>query len=396
MTILLALLENGNENATIDAMARKRTDSRIIAKSSAIPTDYPAMLADIKARIRTAQIKAALSVNRELIQLYWDIGRAIVLKQDTEGWGKSIVQRLSLDIQREFPGIAGFSPQNIWFMRAFYLAWSANPQILQQPVREFDAPLLPQPVREIPWGHNIQLISRLKDPTQRLWYAQQAVKNGWSRAMLEHWIDSDLYARQGKAANNFQATLPPPQSELAQQILKDPYNFDFLTLHADAIERELEDGLIGHITRFLLELGEGFAFVGRQVHLEIDGEDFYIDLLFYHLHLRAFVVIELKVRKFVPEFAGKLNFYLSAVDDLMRKPGDAPSIGLILCKTRSKVIAEYALRHLDRPVGVAQYITELTEKLPKELAGRLPTVQQIEAELSAPSSKKPPQRGRKK
>lgn len=401
-------------------MGNKRTSSALLTKHQRIPADYPAMLANIKARIRTAQVKAALSVNRELIQLYWDIGRQIALKQESEGWGAKVIDRLAADLQREFPGIAGFSRGNIYRMRCFYMAYGhASPIVAQparqlpkqrrvaQPVRQMGIAIVPQaagqlehgappePMASLPWFHNVVLIETVSEPSARLWYANQTLKSGWSRAMLEHWIDSDLYARQGQAANNFKATLPPEQSDLAQQILKDPYNFDFLTLHADAVERELEDGLMGHVTRFLLELGEGFAFVGRQVHLEIDGEDFYIDLLFYHLHLRAFVVIELKARKFVPEYAGKLNFYLSAVDDLMRKPGDAPSIGLILCKTRSKVIAEYALRHLARPVGVAQYITKLTETLPKELTGQLPTVQEIEAELSSPRPK-PPKRARKK
>ena len=235
---------------------------------------------------------------------------------------------------------------------------------------------------ELPWGHNVVLLEKLRTTDQRLWYAQQAIANGWSRNMLEHWIESDLYARQGKAITNFKAALPAPQSDLAQQVIKDPYNFDFLTLHSQAAERELEEGLLEHVTRFLLELGEGFAFVGRQVHLEVDGEDFYIDLLFYHLHLRCFVVIDLKSGQFKPEYAGKMNFYLSAVDDQRRTPDDAPSIGLILCKTRSKVIAEYALRHLQRPVGVARYVTKLTERLPRELAGKLPSVRQIEAELT--------------
>jgi len=350
-----------------------------------LPVDYPSLLEDIKRRIRSAQIRAALSVNRELIRLYWDIGKTIVQRQQAAGWGKSTVERLAADIQREFPGIAGFSPQNVWFMRAFYLAWTRDVQQLQQPVRESELSKngdLPQAVRDIPWGHNIQLISKIKAPAERLWYAQQTITHGWSRSMLEHWIESDLYSRQGKAVTNFKETMPLPQSDLALQVLKDPYNFDFLTLREDAIERDLEDGLTGQMMRFLLELGEGFAFVGRQVPLRVDREDFYIDLLFYHLNLRAFVVIDLKARKFVPEDAGKMNFYLSAVDDLMRKPGDAPSIGLILCKDRSRIIAEYALRYLNRPVGVAGYLTRLTEKLPKELQGKLPTVKQIEAELS--------------
>lgn len=279
-------------------------------------------------------------------------------------------------------------------MRAFYLAWrepseTRSAQAVPDLPREVPARIVPNSagqsppaaVMQIPWGHNVVLLFQVSDPAARLWYAQQALAQGWSRAMLEHWIESDLYARQGKAITNFQQTLPAAQSDLARQVLKDPYNFDFLTLRQDAAERELEEGLTGQITRFLLELGEGFAFVGRQVPLTVDGEDFYIDLLFYHLHLRAFVVVELKARKFIPEYAGKMNFYLSAVDDLMRKPGDEPSIGLILCKDQSRIIAEYALRYLERPVGVARYMTKLTEKLPKELEGKLPAVQEIEAEL---------------
>lgn len=246
----------------------------------------------------------------------------------------------------------------------------------------------------LPWFHNVVLVEQVSDPVVRRWYAEQAIANGWSRSVLEHWIESDLHSRQGKAVTNFKTALPPPQSDLAEQVIKDPYHFGFLTLHARACERQLEEGLTGQITRFLLELGAGFAFVGRQVHFEVDGEDFYLDLLFYHLHLRCFVVVDLKTRRFEPEFAGKMNFYLSAVDDRMRKPDDAPSIGLILCKTRSRIIAEYALRHLQRPVGAARYVTRLTEKLPRELADQLPTVRQIEAELSSakPARRPRPQR----
>lgn len=368
-----------------------------------LPTGYGDFLNSLKARIQAAQIRASLSVNRELIALYWSIGRDIVQRQHAEGWGKAIVDRLAADLQREFPGMGSISPRNIWHARAFYLAYASSPEILKQPVsdspsggktaippqaaRESESEVLPQPVSEIPWGHNILLLQKLKDHAQRLWYAQQTIANGWSRSMLLHWIDSDLYARQGRAVTNFAATLPAPQSDLASEIIKDPYNFDFLTLRRGAAERELEQGLLGHIRKFLLELGAGFAFVGQQVHLEVDGEDFYLDLLFYHLRLRCYIVIDLKVQPFKPEFAGKMNFYLSAVDDLLRHPDDKPSIGLILCKTRSKVIAEYALRDLVKPVGVARYVTKLTESLPKPLRGSLPTVKQIEAELKEAEGK---------
>jgi predicted nuclease of restriction endonuclease-like (RecB) superfamily len=372
---------------------RRTTGSAIVSRAGGLPTGYKAFLDDLKARIRSAQVRAGLAVNRELIQLYWDIGRAIVARQHLEGWGSGVIDRLAADIQKAFPGIEGFSPSNVSRMRAFFLAWAGGQVISAQAVpkrkRTLSARLVPKPagslppaiVTQIPWGHNVVLLFQLHDRQRRVWYAQQAVVHGWSRNVLVHWIESDLYARQGKAVTNFSATLPPLQSDLAQQVLRDPYSFDFLTLHADAAERELEQGLLEHIARFLLELGAGFAFVGRQVHVEVDGEDFYLDLLFYHLHLRCFIVIDLKTGRFKPEYAGKMNFYLSAVDDQMRRAGDGPSIGLILCKTRSRVIAEYALRQLQRPVGVARYVTKLTEQLPRELAGKLPSVREIEAEL---------------
>jgi predicted nuclease of restriction endonuclease-like (RecB) superfamily len=259
---------------------------------------------------------------------------------------------------------------------------------LARPARESSSIILPQPVAEIPWGHNIVLLEKLKDSAVRLWYARQALANGWSRAMLTHWIESGLHARQGKAVTNFKVALPAPQSDLAAEVVRDPYNFDFLTLRADAAERDLERGLLDHIRKFLMELGAGFAFVGQQVHLDVGGEDFYLDLLFYHLRLRCYVVIDLKARPFKPEHAGRMNFYLSAVDDLLRHPDDKPSIGIILCKTRSRVIAEYALRDLAKPVGVARYKTRLVESLPDDLKGKLPTVQQIQKELAGPEKPK--------
>lgn len=360
---------------------------------AALPAGYPAFLKDLKARIRTAQIKASLAVNREVIALYWHIGRSITQRQRTEGWGTGIIDRLSADIQTEFPGIEGFSPSNISRMRAFFLAWTEASPISAQAVPKLGAtdsarpvPKLapsgpPSALADIPWGHNVDLLFKLRTNAERLWYAQQTVINGWSRAMLTHWIESGLYARQGKAVTNFKKALPAPQSDLASELVRDPYNFDFLTLRTDAAERELEQGLLAHIRKFLLELGAGFAFVGQQVHLEIDGEDFYLDLLFYHLRLRCFVVVDLKTRPFKPEYAGKMNFYLSAVDDQLRHPDDKPSIGLILCKTRSKVVAEYALRDLAKPIGVARYVTKLIEVLPPGLKGQLPTIADLEREL---------------
>jgi predicted nuclease of restriction endonuclease-like (RecB) superfamily len=283
-------------------MPKEKRNRSEAVRSGVMPSgDYRALLTDIKARIRVAQIKASLSVNRELILLYWDIGELIVSRQRSQGWGKSAVERLAADLRKEFPGMAGFSPQNIWYMRGFYLAWTEEVENLQRAVGEFGGASPPEAVAQIPWGQNIELITKLKNPVKRLWYAQQTTVNGWSRSMLVHWIESDLYSRQGKAVNNFKNVLPPQQSDLANEIVRDPYNFDFLTLRNQAAERELEQGLPAHIRKFLIELGAGFAFVGQQVHLPVDGEDFYIDLLFYHLKLRGYIVIDLKATPFKPE-----------------------------------------------------------------------------------------------
>ena len=357
------------------------------ASGPGLPASYQELLEDVKQRISRSRVSAALSVNRELIQLYWEIGRLIVARQAREGWGKSVIDRLAADVQATFPGIQGFSPRNIWHMRSFYLAYSQQVtnlkqavselrENLPQAVRDSDGQNLPQAVSEIPWGHNIVLIQKLKDPVERLWYAGKTVEHGWSRAVLVHQIESDLYRRQGQAITNFDQALPAPQSDLARELLKDPYTFDFLGL-ADAVrERELEDALIDHIQRFLIELGKGFAFVGRQYPLQVGGEDYFVDLLFYHLQLRAFVVIDLKVAPFKPEFAGKMGFYLSAVDDLLRHQHDQPSIGLILCKEQNRVVVEYALRDHTRPLGVATY-----QLLPDNLKANLPSPEEFEARV---------------
>jgi predicted nuclease of restriction endonuclease-like (RecB) superfamily len=374
-----------------------------VAKSPAtpvLPFDFSAFLEDLKGRIRSAQVKAALTANRQLIALYWDIGRAIALKQESEGWGTKVIDRLAMDLQREFPGTTDFSRGNVYRMRAFYLAYAPGRPIVAQAVRQSDAAIVSQPARQLstktppepmaslPWFHNVVLLESLKSPTTRTWYAEQAIAHGWSRNMLEHWIDSDLYARQGKAVTNFHRTLLPPQSDLAQQALKDPYVFDFLTIAPDALERALETDLIAHVTRFLLELGADFAFVGRQYHLGIEGEDYYLDLLFYHVRLHCFVVLDLKAGAFKPEYAGKMNFYLSAADDLLRATGDQPSIGLILCRKHGAVTAEYALRDIAKPIGVARWKTRITGSLPKHLQGARPTVAQLEAELRTPKGKR--------
>jgi predicted nuclease of restriction endonuclease-like (RecB) superfamily len=347
-------------------------------KELSLPRGYEDFLKDLKDRIRTAQIKAALSVNRELVLLYWSIGRDILLRQGRHGWGAKVVDRLAVDLRREYPEMAGLSPRNLKYMRALAEAYP-------------DEPFVQQAVAQIPWGHNVRILDYVKSATEREWYIRQTITNGWSRNILVHQIESGLYKRQGKALTNFPTTLPPPQSDLAQQIVKDPYNFDFLALTAQAQEREVERGLIEHIRDFLLELGVGFAFVGSQYPLEVGGQDFRLDLLFYHLRLRAFVVVELKAGEFQPEFSGKMNFYLSAIDDLLRQPDDKPSIGIILCKSKNKVVAEYALRDLRKPVGVSEY--RLTEALPKVFQRSLPTVKQLEAELqqdpdTAPATKR--------
>ncbi len=363
-------------------------------RPSTLPAGYDVFLKDLKERIRSTQLKAAVAVSRELIALYWHIGRQIAARQQIEGWGNAVIDRLGKDLQAAFPGVSGFSRPNVYRMRAFYLAYAGA--IVSQPARQIDLTAPPEPMASLPWFHNVLLIEKLKVPGERLWYAHQALEHGWSRAILDHQIDSDLYSRQGKAVNNFTRTLPPPQSDLANQLLKDPYNFDFLTLADDARERELQKGLLAHIRQFLLELGAGFAFVGENVHLEVGGEDFFIDLLFYHLKLRAFLVIDLKVRPFQPEYAGKMNFYLSAVDDLLRHPDDQPSIGLILCKAGNQAVAEYALRDIAKPVGISSYVTRLVESLPADLRGSLPTVAELEAELQAAPEVPKARQGRKK
>ena len=358
-------------------------------KFSASTQGYKLFIKDIKARIRSAQIKASFSVNAELIFLYWDIGEAVVERQVKDGWGASVIDHMCRDIQKDFPGIEGFSVSNISRMRAFYLAWKDGSAISAQLVPKLKdedsartAPKILELLSRIPWGHNVELLFKIKNKQQRVWYAQKILEHGWSRPVLIHQMEADACSRHGKAVTNFQITLPPPQSDLARQIIKDPYNFDFLTLKNDYNERVLEAALMDEVQKFLLELGTGFTFVGRQVHLKVGDQNFYIDLLFYHLKLRCFVVIDLKTEAFKPEFAGKINFYLSAVDDLMRHPDDQPSIGIILCKTRNKVIAEYALRDVKKPVGVSSYVTRLVEKLPQKFEGMLPSIKDIEKEFS--------------
>lgn len=330
------------------------------------PKGYAELLAELKDRIRTAKVRAALAVNRELVQLYWQIGRDILAQQKKAGWGAKVIQQLADDLRREFPDMKGLSRTNLLYMRKLAEEWP-------------DESNVPQLVGQIPWGHNRALLDRVKDPAEREWYVRATIEHGWSRAILNYQIDSGLFHRQGKGTTNFERTLPAPQSELAQQVLKDPYNFDFLGLGDEAQEREIHRGLLLHLQKFLTELGAGFAFVGSEVHLEVEGDDFFIDLLFYHLKLRCYVVIELKATDFKPEYAGKLNFYLSAVDDLLRHPDDQPSIGLIICRGKKGLVAEYALRDMNKPIGIAEH--RLRATLPEKLKGQLPTVEELESEL---------------
>lgn len=328
---------------------------------------YEELLHELKEQVQIAQVRAALAVNSELVLLYGRIGARISQRIRENRWGAKVVDQLSADLRRAFPGTQGFSPRNLRYMRSFAEAWG-------------DETILQQVAAKIPWFHNCILLDKVKDDAERLWYAQHTVEHGWSRNVLVHQIESNLYARQGKAITNFERALPSPQSDLARQLLKDPYNFDFLTLQKDAEERELERGLIDHIRKFLLELGAGFAFLGSQYHLEFDDEDYYLDLLFYHVKLRCYVIIELKNGKFLPEYAGKMNFYLNVVDDVLRHPDDAPSIGLILCKEKKALAVEYALRGTRTPIGVSQY--QFTEKLPEALKSSIPTPEQFSAELA--------------
>lgn len=372
-------------------------------------SNYKSWLADIKNRVRSAQLKASVRVNTEMLELYWDVGTDIIIKQAQTKWGDGLLIQLGKDLTAEFPGIRGFSRSNLKYMRQwcrFYFNNSAigqqavgqlakqpvaqlkEGQIVQQPVRQLGqqpvaqlAPPAPAQILQIPWGHNIVIITKCKDLNEALYYAAETLANGWSRSTLRCQIEGQLYKRSGKAVTNFSATLPAPQSDLAHQMIKDPYTFDFMPAASGYREKDLEQGLLDHIQKFLVELGVGFAFVGRQVPFEIGGKDYYLDLLFYHLRLRCYVVIELKAGEFKPEFAGKLNFYLSAVDDLMRHPDDKPSIGLILCKSKERVIAEYALRDISKPIGIANWRTKLVASLPTELKGQLPTIKEIEAEL---------------
>ena len=359
-------------------------------------TDFAALLADVKQRIQTAQTRAMLAVNSELVRLYWDIGRLIDLRQKKEGWGAGVIPRLAAELKNEMPEIKGFSERNIKRMLAFYREYPKPESILPQPAAKLTqsihnqevALIVPQPAAQltgmtlwdIPWFHHVVLMEKVRSFADRLWYMEQILSNGWSRNILSMQIDMCAHKRHGKIKSNFAQVLPAHQSDLVQQTLKDPYIFDFLTLDEPFRERELETQLVHNVQKFLIELGQGFAFVGRQYRLDVGDEDFYIDLLFYHLRLRAFVVIDLKKGKFKPEYAGKLNFYCNVINERLRHSTDQPTIGLILCQERSRLQAEYSFAGIDKPIGIATY--QLTRALPKAIRSSMPTVEELEAEFS--------------
>ncbi len=332
--------------------------------------DYLKWLKELKKKFRQSQIKAAVKVNSTLLEFYWELGADIVEKQKKALWGSGFLEQLSHDLTAEFENMKGFSRNNLQYIVRWHQFYSMGDKNVEQ--------LVPQLVN-IPWGHNLKIISRCKSVDEALFYVSKIGENGWSRAVLTHQIESGLYLRDGKSVNNFSNHLPRPQSDLANQLLKDPYNFDFLSLTETYNERELEQGLVEHITQFLLELGTGFAYVGKQVELSVGNRDFYLDLLFYHTRLRCYVVIELKAVEFEPEHAGKLNFYLAAVDGELKHEQDAPTIGILLCKSKNKTVVEYALRNMTSPIGVSEY--ELTTNLPEEMQSSLPSIEQIEKEL---------------
>ena len=348
-------------------------------------TDYRVWIGDLKDRFRSVQLKAAVAVNTELLAFYWELGSGIVANQESHAWGSGFIKQLSHDLMVEFPEVKGFGLANVKYIRQWVEFWSGA-AIGQQPVGQLTKQPTPQEptvplsaLLAIPWGHNLAILAKCKAHDQAAFYVQATLQHGWSRTILVHQIESDLWRRQGAAATNFPAVLPAADSALATQVLKDPYVFDFLSVGAEHDERALERDLVAHITQFLIELGAGFAYVGRQVPLPVGDSDFFLDLLFYHLHLRCYVVVELKTVDFQPEFAGKLNFYLTAVDETMRTEADGPTIGLLLCKNKRGLVAEYALRDINKPMGVSTYT--LSQMLPDSLRNKLPSIEALQQEL---------------
>ena len=327
--------------------------------------EYLDLVQSINQEIQSAQYRAALNVNRELICLYYDIGSAI---NEHKTWGNKFIENLATDIRLAFPEAKGYSVRNLKYMAKFATTY---------PDREFVQTVSAQ----IPWSHNVAIMDKIKTEEQREWYIRKTAENGWSHSVLIHQIESNLYERQviANKVNNFETYLASPQSELAAQTMKDPYVFDFIPFKEDMMERDIEQALVKDVTKLLLELGTGFAFLGNQYHLNVGGDDFYIDLLFYNLNLRCYVVIELKTGEFKPEYAGQLNFYLSAVDGILKKDSDHPSIGLLLCKSKNDLVAEYALKDMSKPMGVSAY--KVTSSLPEELQRQLPSIEDIEKRI---------------
>ncbi len=334
----------------------------------AMPENYRGFIQDIKNRIAQSRIEAVVAANSKMILLYWEIGNAILQRQQTEGWGAKVIDRMSYDLKSEFPSLQGFSPRNLKYMRKFADAWPSL-EIVQRSVAQ------------IPWRSNITLLDKLSDPELRLWYAQKTIENGFGKDMLVFQIESELHNRTGASVQNFDVSLPPVESDMAQQSFKDPYIFDFIGATAPRLEYELEQKLMDHIQKFLLELGQGFAFVGRQVHLELGGEDFFLDLLFYHLKLRCYVVIELKAGKFDAGYISKLNMYLNVVNDVLKTPEDKPTIGLLLVKNKNKLTVEYALQGFTNPIGVSNWENQIEKAISENVKSSLPTIEEIENEL---------------
>ena len=339
-----------------------------MARAGKITSGYDVLLGEIKERIRSAQYQALRMVNKEIIVLYWDIGSMIVERQKNEGWGKSVVEKLAGDLQKDFPGVQGFSSSNLWRMKLFYETYRANKKL---------APM----VREIGWTHNILILERCNDDLEREFYIRSTKKNGWTKNVLIHHIENQSYEKTLLGQTNFDKTVPEHIRSQAKLAVKDEYTFDFLELGEEHSERELERALIGKIEHFLREMGGAFAFLGSQYRLEVSNKEYFIDLLLYHRRLKCLVAVELKITEFQPEHAGKMQFYLAALDDLVRLPDENPSIGIVLCKTKDRIIVEYALRYADKPIGVAEY--QIVKKLPKALKGQLPTPEQIEELLSS-------------
>ena len=382
-----ALVKRPIVQAPLAQLSTAADDRRALGRSSKVdalfptppptvelPSGYAAVLGELKQRIEEARLATVIAANTGMIRLYWSVGRVILARQDREGWGAKVIDRLSYDLRRAFPDMSGLSARNLKYMRAFASAWT-------------DREIVQAPLAQLTWYHHLALIEKLDDRAVRLWYATRAVEHGWSRNILAFQIAGRVHARHGKAINNFKRTLPPADSDFAAQMFKDPYLFDFLGTADPRQEHEVEASLVAHVERFLLELGSGFAFVGRQVPLEVGGDDFKLDLLFYHFKLRRFVVVELKTVKFDPGMVGQLHMYLSAVDDMIKQPDDQPTIGLLLCRGKNELVVEYALRDQRRPMGVADWETQLVEKLPESLKGSLPSIEEIEAALAPPKQR---------